>query len=143
MNVRGTREMLQLAGECRQLSLFCHLSTAFCHLDEKVLHERSYDAPADPRTMIELAEQCSEEEVEAKLKQFLGRDIPNSYIFTKALTEAMIVGENEKLQLPIVICRPAVVTSSYCNPIAGSLKVFLMGFLWILEGFYCTFKNLF
>ncbi|KAG5668783.1 hypothetical protein PVAND_016709 [Polypedilum vanderplanki] len=119
LNVRGTYEILKLANECQNLSLFCHLSTAFCHMDQKILYEKFYASPVDPFKMIEIAENLNENEVEEKLKSFLSTDIPNSYIFTKALSEALIVKENDKIKLPVVICRPAVVTSTYSNPIAG------------------------
>lgn len=36
LNTRGTKLMLDLAKEMKNLVLFAHISTAYCHLGEKV-----------------------------------------------------------------------------------------------------------
>lgn len=36
LNTRGTRNMLDLAKEMKNLEIFAHISTAYCHLEEKV-----------------------------------------------------------------------------------------------------------
>lgn len=36
LNTRGTKQMIELAKEMKNLLLFVHISTAYCHLEEKV-----------------------------------------------------------------------------------------------------------
>lgn len=40
MNVRGTREVIKLALECKNLEMFGHMSTAYCHLHIPFLLEK-------------------------------------------------------------------------------------------------------
>lgn len=40
LNTRGTREMLNLAKECKNLDMFGYMSTAYCHLHESFLLEK-------------------------------------------------------------------------------------------------------
>jgi alcohol-forming fatty acyl-CoA reductase len=40
MNVRGTREIIKLANECKKLEMFGHMSTSYCHLHIPFLLEK-------------------------------------------------------------------------------------------------------
>lgn len=40
MNVRGTREVINLALECKVLEMFGHMSTSYCHLHVPFLLEK-------------------------------------------------------------------------------------------------------
>lgn len=40
MNVRGTRDVIKLALECKKLEMFGHMSTAYCHLHVPFLLEK-------------------------------------------------------------------------------------------------------
>lgn len=40
MNVRGTRDVIKLALECKHLEMFGHMSTAYCHLHVPFLLEK-------------------------------------------------------------------------------------------------------
>lgn len=42
LNTRGTRNMIELAKEMKQLVLFAHISTSYCHLDEKVFFSLNF-----------------------------------------------------------------------------------------------------
>jgi fatty acyl-CoA reductase len=119
LNVRGTREMIKLALECQHLQLFCQVSTAFSHLHAKHLEEIAYAAPADAQEMIEVAEKFSEDEVEAMLSRYLCESVPNTYVFTKSLSETLVVKAYEDLKLPAVIVRPAIILQMYQSPIPG------------------------
>ncbi|ENN78884.1 hypothetical protein YQE_04673, partial [Dendroctonus ponderosae] len=64
LNARGTKFMLELAKECKQLQCFVHVSTAYCHLSERILYERPYAPPADPHKVIQTAEWLSDDVME-------------------------------------------------------------------------------
>ncbi|XP_060532693.1 fatty acyl-CoA reductase 1 [Cylas formicarius] len=116
LNARGTKYMLDLAKECKKLLCFAHLSTAYCHLHERILYEKPYPPPADPHKVIQTVEWLDEEVINTITPTILG-DIPNTYAFTKALGEAL-VGE-EKDRLPVVILRPSVVIPIWKEPLPG------------------------
>lgn len=40
LNTRGTREMIKLALECKNLEMFGYMSTSYCHLHESFLLEK-------------------------------------------------------------------------------------------------------
>ncbi|KAG5668844.1 hypothetical protein PVAND_016766 [Polypedilum vanderplanki] len=119
LNVRGTREMVKIAFDCSNLIVFCHVSTAYSHLHEKHLLEKVYDAPADPHEIIEIAEKYNEEKVEKLMSNFLNKFVPNSYVFTKALSESLVSNAYETHNLPLLLCRPAVVIPMMKEPIPG------------------------
>lgn len=122
VNLRGTREMINLAANCKNLQFFCYVSTAMCNLSGKSLEEETLSPSLDPHMSIKIAEILSEDSVEKVLSQFnLGGNVC-SYSFTKQMAEALIAEAQEKLNLPIVICRPVLLTPTYMNPVAGWLN---------------------
>lgn len=122
MNVRGTREIIKLALECKNLKFFGHMSTAYCHLHVPFLIEKPYDPPADPHEIIQMIEEMNkpEEEIEKFSKILLAKlKLPNTYAFTKSMAESLVVHAKEKLNLPAMIFRPSIVISTWRDPIPG------------------------
>lgn len=116
LNARGTKLVLQLARECKKLDLFVYVSTAYSHLLEKELFEKPYPPPADPDKVIKTCEWLSAEDIDAITPQILG-NIPNSYAFTKALAENLVVQTFD--ELPTTIVRPSIVIPIWKEPIPG------------------------
>lgn len=116
LNTRGTKLMLELAKEMKQLLLFVHISTAYCHLQEKILRERTYPPPADPHQVIKCVEWMDDDVVEAMTDKILGQ-LPNTYAFTKALSENLV--EEAMLHIPAVIIRPSVIIPIWKEPLPG------------------------
>ncbi|XP_059609547.1 putative fatty acyl-CoA reductase CG5065 [Phlebotomus argentipes] len=116
LNTRGTKLMIQLAKDCKHLAMFCHVSTAYCHLHEKHLLEKSYDPPANPHKVINCVEWLDESVVDAMTDKILG-NLPNTYAFTKALGEGLVVETMD--DLPSVILRPSIVIPIYQDPLPG------------------------
>ncbi|KAL7291031.1 hypothetical protein TKK_0015169 [Trichogramma kaykai] len=116
LNTRGTKQMLDLAKEMKNLELFAHISTAYCHLEEKVLREKPYPPPADPHKIIKCVEWMEDDVVEAMTDKILG-DIPNTYAFTKALSEGLV--EEAMPHIPAIILRPSIVIPVWKTPIPG------------------------
>ncbi|KAK0166937.1 hypothetical protein PV327_004403 [Microctonus hyperodae] len=116
LNTRGTKNMLELANEMKHLELFAHISTAYCHLEEKVLGEKPYPPPADPHKIIKCVEWMDDDVVEAMTEKILG-NFPNTYAFTKALSEGLV--EEAMPHLPIIILRPSIVIPVWKEPLPG------------------------
>ncbi|XP_044764593.1 fatty acyl-CoA reductase 1-like [Coccinella septempunctata] len=116
INVKGTKQILDLAKGMRNLQVFQHISTAYCHLEEKKLLEKAYEPPANPHHILKLCELLRDEEIEFITPRLLGR-IPNTYAYTKALAEALVLEEMDKV--PALIIRPSVVVPIWKEPIPG------------------------
>ncbi|XP_044260302.1 putative fatty acyl-CoA reductase CG5065 isoform X2 [Tribolium madens] len=116
LNTRGTKLMLELAKECKNLIVFAHLSTAYCHLHERVLYEKAYPPPSSPHHVIKACEWLDEEVLDTITDKILG-DIPNTYAFTKALGESLVNDEMDNL--PTIILRPSVIIPIWKEPLPG------------------------
>jgi fatty acyl-CoA reductase len=116
LNTRGTKQMLELAKEMKKLELFAHISTAYCHLEEKLLGEKPYPPPADPHKIIKCVEWMDDDVVEAMTDKILG-NLPNTYAFTKALSEGLV--EEAMQHIPAVILRPSIVIPIWKEPVPG------------------------
>ncbi|KAF5287019.1 hypothetical protein FQA39_LY16133 [Lamprigera yunnana] len=116
LNVRGTKFMLDLAKECKNLMVFSHVSTAYCHLKEKILYEKAYPPPADPHIIIKLVEWMDEKLIDSITEHILD-GCPNSYAFTKALGESLVIDEMDNL--PVIVLRPSVVIPVWKDPLPG------------------------
>lgn len=117
LNTRGTRDMLELSKQMKNLKLFTYISTAYCHPSEKVLDERTYLPPDDPHQVILRAESMKEEDLEVFRQDILGK-FPNSYAYTKCLAEGL-VAECIELGMPCMIMRPSIVVPIYKEPLPG------------------------
>lgn len=116
LNARGTKQMIELAKEMKNLLLFVHISTAYCHLEEKILYEKTYPPPADPHKVIKCVEWMDDDVVEAMTDKILGK-LPNTYAFTKALAEGLV--EESMPYIPSMILRPSVVIPIWKDPLPG------------------------
>ncbi|XP_034828298.1 fatty acyl-CoA reductase wat-like [Maniola hyperantus] len=115
INVRGTKEVLKLAKECRNLKAITHVSTAFSNTHLPYIEEKFYDPPMSVEA-LEAVSQLDDNIIESILPTILGNR-PNTYCFTKAIAEeaVRIYGEG----LPICIMRPSIVVSTYDEPVRG------------------------
>lgn len=116
VNVRGTKFVLDLAKEMKNLEAFLHISTAYCQVKEKVLYEKLYPPPADPYKIIKCAEWLEDDVLNAMTQKVLG-DYPNTYAYTKALSEGLVAEQMDKL--PVVILRPSIVVPVWKEPLPG------------------------
>ncbi|KAG7214156.1 hypothetical protein KM043_001507 [Ampulex compressa] len=116
LNTCGTKKMLELAKEMKNLLLFAYVSTAYCHLEEKVLGEQPYPPPADPHKIIKCVEWMDDDVVEAMTDKILGH-YPNTYAFTKALAESLV--EEAMAHIPAIILRPSIIIPIWKDPLPG------------------------
>lgn len=107
-NVRGTREIITLVKEIKNLIVFAYISTAYSHSPRDVIEEKFYPAPIDPDQMIRVAEYFSEHSTEIfeTVTHSLINPWTNTYVFTKALTEELV--RKAAFTVPTVVIRPSI-----------------------------------
>ncbi|XP_050426431.1 putative fatty acyl-CoA reductase CG5065 [Adelges cooleyi] len=116
MNLLGTKRLVQLCFKMTKLEAFVHVSTAYCNCNRQDVEEHCYPIPADPEKIIQCVDCLDENLLESITPQII-QGWPNTYTFTKALAEKMLLQQGDGL--PIVIVRPSIVTASWKEPIAG------------------------
>jgi fatty acyl-CoA reductase len=115
-NTRGTLRMLQLATEMKNLKAFVHVSTSYCQCNEDVVEERAYMAPQNPYGILEMTKLLDNEILDLVTPRLLN-NLPNTYAYTKALTEELVTGFSDRL--PVAIGRPSIVCAAVREPMPG------------------------
>lgn len=105
INVRGTKNMLELAAKSRNLISFVHISTAYSQCPLSYIKEKYYKTPMDYKLVLKLLDDISDEDLTC-LTDKLIHPWPNTYSFTKAVSEDMV--RQNFNGLPISIIRPSV-----------------------------------
>lgn len=116
INVRSTKDLLEIAKNMEKLQAFVHVSTAFSFCaGRKVIEEKLYEPPISASSLITVMDQLDHTTIDKITPQLL--DVyPNTYVYTKAVTEGIF---SSKLNLPIAIFRPAIVISTAKEPLRG------------------------
>ncbi|KAF2300793.1 hypothetical protein GH714_015855 [Hevea brasiliensis] len=139
-NTIGAKNVMCFAKICLKLKLFVHISTAYvCGESSGLIPENPYclgetlngvsglDIEEEKKLIdTKLDELKAEGATETEIKHAM-KDMgvkrakrygwPNTYVFTKAMGE-MLVG-HLKENLPLVITRPSMITSTYKEPFPG------------------------
>lgn len=116
MNILGTKLIVQLCHKMLKLEALVHVSTAYCNCNRQEISELVYPPPADPEKIIHCAEWLEDDLLESITPKIIGNR-PNTYTFTKALAEHVLVEQSGNL--PVAIVRPSIVTASWKEPIPG------------------------
>jgi len=123
MNTLGVRRMLHLARQCKKLISVVHISTCYVAADKASgthIQDQVYQTRCTPAEVFEKLKNLSVEESEP-LTQELIHPYPNTYSFTKALGEQIVLAERGNL--PLCILRPSIVTASWLEPLPGWIDV--------------------
>ncbi|CAH1642238.1 unnamed protein product [Spodoptera littoralis] len=121
MNLRGTKEMVELAADIRNLNVFVHVSTSYANTNRETLEEVVYPPHADWRETLNICETIDSHTLKVLTPKYLG-ELPNTYTFSKQLAENVIA--EYKGILPVVIIRPSIVISSVEEPVPGWIENF-------------------
>lgn len=116
INILGTKRLVNLCHSMMNLEALIHVSTAYCNCDRYEVKEKIYPPPYDPENIIQAMEWMDDELIQTLTPKLIGNR-PNTYTFTKALTEHMLLKESGNL--PVAIVRPSIVISSVREPMAG------------------------
>ncbi|XP_050663549.1 putative fatty acyl-CoA reductase CG5065 [Leptidea sinapis] len=116
INMLGTQQLVQLCHRMMLLEALVHVSTAYCNCERETVEETVYAPPALPEHVVTLVQTLPDELVDRITPDLVG-DRPNTYTFTKALAEDMLIRECGNL--PVAIVRPSIVLSSLKEPVKG------------------------
>ncbi|XP_057659744.1 putative fatty acyl-CoA reductase CG5065 isoform X1 [Diorhabda carinulata] len=117
MNIRGTREIAQLALDLKNPTILVHVSTAYCNGDRYEVDEKLYPPHGDWRDAILLAETCDKELLHIMTEKYIYPHV-NTYTFAKGLGE-QVVNDMCKGKIKAIITRPSIVINALDEPIAG------------------------
>ncbi|GAB0087094.1 hypothetical protein DMENIID0001_013670 [Sergentomyia squamirostris] len=116
INICGTKEILDFASTLIKLKCFLHISTTYCYPEHKFMEEKLYPPSADWKDILKVYENLDEDVLYTLEKKIIGLQ-PNTYTFTKNLSEHMVHEYRDKV--PILIYRPSIVTPAVLEPFAG------------------------
>lgn len=116
MNTIGTEKLLNLAETFNKLDVFVHVSTAYSNINQNEIHEKIYEPICSYERVIKLVQEQNMDEL-LPLAETAASVFPNTYIFSKHLTEKLVSDYSEKI--PIVIIRPSIVCPSFEEPFKG------------------------
>lgn len=122
MNLIGTKRVIELCKDLKNLKSFVHVSTAYANCDRTAIAEEVYKPPIEPNKLIEMLDL-----IDDNLANYIGPIIikpkPNTYTYTKAIAESLVVQEsmlgNGNGPLPTCIVRPSIITASWREPFPG------------------------
>ncbi|XP_065216399.1 putative fatty acyl-CoA reductase CG5065 [Planococcus citri] len=116
VNTVGTIRMLDLAQKMKKLEAFVHISTAFCCCENHEVAERIYPSKHNPYDVINLT-RWMEPDLLDTITPRLIYPLPNTYIYSKRLTESLLLDYESKV--PIIVARPSIVIPAYQEPLPG------------------------
>lgn len=124
LNTLGSLRMLELGKECKHLGAFVHVSTCYVNSNQDSgnwVEEKLYPLGFDAQTMVDKIQKLSPNEVDTILSTGILRNWPNTYTFTKAMTEHLLVANRGTV--PLVIVRPSIVGAAFTDPVPGWVDV--------------------
>lgn len=116
MNIIGVQKMIALAKKLKHLEVFVHVSTAYANCDRQHISETVYNPPIQPEKLLEAVD-WMEEDLVKLLTPKIVRFRPNTYTYTKAIAECLVLGVQK--ELPMTIVRPSIVGASWREPFPG------------------------
>uniref|UniRef100_A0A6P4EHY3 Fatty acyl-CoA reductase n=1 Tax=Drosophila rhopaloa TaxID=1041015 RepID=A0A6P4EHY3_DRORH len=118
INTRATKLMLQLAKEMKQLEAYLHISTAFSNCVIFRVEEKFYPEhlTCDSEKVLAMSELLSDQMMDTLTPTLVG-SYPNSYTYTKALAEDVIL--REAGDLPLCVFRPSIILATHKEPVSG------------------------
>ncbi|CAH1403215.1 unnamed protein product [Nezara viridula] len=114
-NVAASQMILDLARQMKNLRVVMHVSTAYSNSQFDEIVEKVYPVHEE-FNLIQLANSIDKDTASKITKNVIG-DSPNTYVFTKRITEDMI--QRKYSDLPVGIFRPAIVIGAKEEPSPG------------------------
>ncbi|XP_044735576.1 putative fatty acyl-CoA reductase CG5065 [Chrysoperla carnea] len=119
INLIGTRDLFTFCKSFKNLEVFLYISSAYSNCPWKYVEEKIYDYPNTITwdRLASIVEILNENELDTLTPHLLG-NWPNTYCFSKAMTETMLK-ESIDNKFPVVILRPGIVISTAYEPVKG------------------------
>ncbi|XP_047972725.1 fatty acyl-CoA reductase 3-like [Salvia hispanica] len=139
-NTLGTKHVLNFSKKLKKLKILVHVSTAYvygeregliletpCVMGETLNGTHGLDIDAEKELVEETLKQFKVDNLDEDSVKSAMKDLgllrarkfgwPNTYVFTKAMGE-MLLGQSKE-NIPLLIIRPTIVTSTYKEPFPG------------------------
>jgi fatty acyl-CoA reductase len=116
MNVVGVKKLLAVCRKMTKLEALVHVSTAYANCDREEVKEVVYPPPLEPKKIMDAIEWMDDDIIDT-LTPSLIKPRPNTYTYTKAMAEYLLIQEGS--DLPIAVVRPSIVGASWQEPMAG------------------------
>ncbi|CAD7006399.1 unnamed protein product [Ceratitis capitata] len=116
INVLGTKKILDLSMEMKNLKSFVHISTLYCNCNRKYIKERVYESDIGYEKIMQIFRIFDDETLE-KFRHCLIGGMPNTYTMTKKCAENLV--NHRAFFMPAGIFRPPIVMSTYKDPFPG------------------------
>ncbi|KAK9496653.1 hypothetical protein O3M35_013088 [Rhynocoris fuscipes] len=116
MNTYGTTQIVNLALNMKQLKVLVHVSTAYSNCQISEIEEKIYPPIADWKEVLKITEKVDPQALTILTDKYLN-GLPNTYVFSKSLAEAIVWEVRDKI--PLVIFRPTIVIASWKEPVPG------------------------
>ncbi|XP_065865472.1 alcohol-forming fatty acyl-CoA reductase-like [Euphorbia lathyris] len=142
-NTLGALNVLNFAKKCHKIQMLIHVSTAYvCGEDKGIILEKPFSMGEAKKGTDKIVIEVEKKMLEEKLDQLISQNAseksiatslkdfglqrartygwPNTYVFTKAMGEMCLL--HLKGNLPLVIIRPTMITSTYKEPFSGWIE---------------------
>mmetsp|Transcript_6857 Transcript_6857/g.12463 ORF Transcript_6857/g.12463 Transcript_6857/m.12463 type:complete len:1134 (-) Transcript_6857:48-3449(-) len=117
INTFGSLRILELAKQCAGLEAYVQVSTAYVNCDKRGwIDERLYPSNRDPELVLTELMRIPVKDIEQRTPGILGM-FPNTYTFTKSLTEHLLA--KLKGNVPLIIHRPTIIGGAWSEPFPG------------------------
>jgi len=119
-NVVSVGNLIRLAERLAKLEALVHVSTAYSNCDREEVDELFYKEPIEPEKLIEMANWMDSSLLDEITPNLLAAR-PNTYTFTKAVAEALLVRKSRQCipHVPIALVRPSIVAGTWQQPLKG------------------------
>ncbi|XP_076952091.1 alcohol-forming fatty acyl-CoA reductase-like [Bidens hawaiensis] len=144
INTLGAKNVSKFVNECSNIKLLLHVSTAYVwgeksgiiletpfKIGETLNGENNLNIKEEQRKILErhselVIEKANEKAISSFMKDFGIQRAnlhgwPNTYSFTKAMGEMLLLEELRE-DVPLVVLRPTIITSTYKEPFPGWIE---------------------
>ncbi|XP_067140774.1 putative fatty acyl-CoA reductase CG5065 [Centruroides vittatus] len=115
-NLYPMKVLIDLAKNMTHLKAFVYVSTAYSNTHAKDVYEKVYSTDIPVKCVLDCMSWMDKDTFEVLKPKFLSRH-PNNYCYSKCLAEQLLKEEEENL--PVIIVRPPLITSTLKEPIEG------------------------
>jgi hypothetical protein len=125
MNIIGVKKVIELCKSLDNLVSFIHISTAYANCDRSYISEQVYNSPVKPDHLIEACDWIQDDLIDYLTPKIIQLK-PNTYTYTKAVAETIILQECNKMHpklLPCAIIRPSIISASWREPFSGKKQL--------------------
>lgn len=99
-----------------------HVSSISTFYSEEVAKDEVVSFPYNPKAFIQVMSEMEDDQAVKVTTGVLGR-YPNTYTFTKTMSEVLLKEESKDMMIPVAIARPPFVFPAFKAPASGWFDV--------------------